>query len=773
MFTRTVSEGDSTSPETQRKLGNLRNALRDARQLYKHPEAQSEKETKRIPESERDRLLRLEKDKQTPRNFSQRVRWRTQTKQWSRAQEPGLSPIAQSHADHDFGSRIPSKHQAAEEWPEPRASGRLVDLASPTGASISFQRVAEEQSRDSRVGSPSSTSTVIRTPKRQSLAHLTPSAWELFENGINFDDSEFSEPGQQLGMPTAMPASADATQRRAAQGPTGRSPDCVVVSQGETRHLHSSSTLQGAASNLGNLTERTHLGPGRQLGTAEVANLDPLTRVRGQKVNARGQLRKLMPPLVYFRTKKMDGSRNQPGTGEGEASPPALSSMANLGLLQKCQGQEPMRGNQGLQEPEVTPGTIGGSPPTVADRTRGQVPSMGSPGPEAWRMEPIKTHEDSEWVEQALKDLTDKSNQLMEEFASTRTTTTTGYDRLGSCSNQPEDGGANTRGTREAQRPVARRQVSRLLYNLASPSPSKQHDLGPPATSPSPKTSLSSGQTGQGTAADTTSTSPLADNAQPMEGSDVASFASAALEKQSSSGECSTLLTSMSTPTKCRGSSEGKSQEPGGQAMAAEMEEGAGAKASGEAKTDKQPLDRPIQTADDRGPTAREECEGEKQYVPNPPADGKGPRQTDGIEEDSEKQYVPNPSADGKGPRQTDGIEEDSEVPSPWMHMPGAFPAPPDIQVGRADGVEETSIGKADMDMEAKGEASGMRTNQCHTWVSGAMELLLLYWESIRPVLDTRSEYWERNAKHETTLADGLALALAMPVAILGAVALV
>lgn len=105
MFTRTVSEGDSTSPETQRKLGNLRNALRDARQLYKHPEAQSEKETKRIPESERGRLLRLEKDKQTPRNFSQRVRWRTQTKQWSRAQEPGLSPIAQSHVDYDFGSR--------------------------------------------------------------------------------------------------------------------------------------------------------------------------------------------------------------------------------------------------------------------------------------------------------------------------------------------------------------------------------------------------------------------------------------------------------------------------------------------------------------------------------------------------------------------------------------------------------------------------------------------------------------------------------------------
>ncbi|KAM4056639.1 hypothetical protein HRG_003508 [Hirsutella rhossiliensis] len=471
MITPTDSEGNSTSPETQQKLNNLRNALRDARQSYEHVNALSRKEAKKDLESEKDKLRRLEKDKQKLRNFSQRVKWRRQTKQWSSAQEPDLSPIVQSHADSDLGSPRPSTPP---------------------------HRAAKEQSRDARVGSPGSTSTVIRTPQRQSLADFTPSAWELFENSISFDDSESSGLGQQLGEPAPVPASAyDATQHRIDRGPPARSPDRVAVSKGktalvqatipgkaarklkgslieasnedsfldkrvrvavdpggpETGNWHppvstcmpveeSRQTLskpqceRSASASLPpakdpshrNLTERTHRGPWKEAGTGKAPNLDLLTQVRAQKLNARGQSRKWMPPLVYFWPKRTDGSRNQPDTVEEEASPPALPSMASLGRHKICGGREPGQANQGLQEPEAARETRRGSPSTVADMTdsRNKVASMGSSGPETWRMEPIRIYEDNEWVEQALKDITERSNQFVEEFVSTRTTTTTG-----------------------------------------------------------------------------------------------------------------------------------------------------------------------------------------------------------------------------------------------------------------------------------------------------------------------------------------------------------
>lgn len=108
VITPTDSDRSSTSQETQQKLNILRNALKDARHSYKHARAQNETAAKKVLlESEKHKLRRLERDKQTLKTISQGVKWRRRTKQWSSAQEPELSPITQSRANSVPGSSEP------------------------------------------------------------------------------------------------------------------------------------------------------------------------------------------------------------------------------------------------------------------------------------------------------------------------------------------------------------------------------------------------------------------------------------------------------------------------------------------------------------------------------------------------------------------------------------------------------------------------------------------------------------------------------------------
>ncbi|RDA95243.1 hypothetical protein CP533_1824 [Ophiocordyceps camponoti-saundersi (nom. inval.)] len=194
IMTPTDSDGSS---EKQQKLNILQAALRDARQSYRNVKAQSEREARRILDSEARKLRRLEKEKQKLQNLSQRVRWQRQTKQWSSAQEPELSPIVGSR--HGSSTRRPSKHQhpgVMEPFP--------VDLTAQG------QRPREDET-------PDSTRTVVRTPQRQSL--VTPSAWELFANGITFDNPDPAV-GSFLGS-GAEPGEVDTSEMMTSSGIPG------------------------------------------------------------------------------------------------------------------------------------------------------------------------------------------------------------------------------------------------------------------------------------------------------------------------------------------------------------------------------------------------------------------------------------------------------------------------------------------------------------------------------------------------------------------------
>ncbi|KAG5926873.1 hypothetical protein E4U42_002840 [Claviceps africana] len=104
----TPSDSDRSilSQETQQKLLVLKNALKDARHHYKSTREKSEQEAQKILlNSEKEKIRRLEKGKEKVQEISQTVTWKRHARQWSSAQEPNLSPIAQSVVETAPASR--------------------------------------------------------------------------------------------------------------------------------------------------------------------------------------------------------------------------------------------------------------------------------------------------------------------------------------------------------------------------------------------------------------------------------------------------------------------------------------------------------------------------------------------------------------------------------------------------------------------------------------------------------------------------------------------
>ncbi|CAG9998068.1 unnamed protein product [Clonostachys byssicola] len=140
------------------------------------------------------------------------VKWRRHTKQWSSAQEPDLSPVAQSLKSGTPVSGIvcslPLYFDASDAEVkkdvvnalDPATPGQLVDLNIPEGGDLGEQELSTPQTS----GDTSKTSlTVVHTPHRLSHAAISPAAVELFENGIEFN-GESSVGRQTLGTPESQ-----------------------------------------------------------------------------------------------------------------------------------------------------------------------------------------------------------------------------------------------------------------------------------------------------------------------------------------------------------------------------------------------------------------------------------------------------------------------------------------------------------------------------------------------------------------------------------------
>ncbi|KAJ4315671.1 hypothetical protein N0V84_008270 [Fusarium piperis] len=159
--------------------------------------------TRQEIESHIEQIVQQKHDKRSQRLAKQQQavtsvtgRWRRKTHQWLSAQEPVLSPIAQSQRSESLLSKSRQAHinRGMAEQQE------LVDLTTPKARSPSRQwpRASESPQR-----SPSDSSdTVVRTPRQQRLRDLSPTALELFENGIVFDEPV--EPELNDGTPLRL-----------------------------------------------------------------------------------------------------------------------------------------------------------------------------------------------------------------------------------------------------------------------------------------------------------------------------------------------------------------------------------------------------------------------------------------------------------------------------------------------------------------------------------------------------------------------------------------
>ncbi|KAG6289391.1 hypothetical protein E4U46_002564 [Claviceps purpurea] len=191
VVTPTDSERSSLSQETQQKLLVLKNALKDARHNYKSAKERSEQEAKYILlKKEKERVRRLGKKKEQAQEITQTITWKRHARQWSSAQEPNLSPIAQSILDTSQTSGTQSR---AGDMPVTRTKSNSSLIDFNYSAKQSEIHHIPQQGDRGLTKSPDSVATVLRTPQRRSLAafaEMGPSAWELFKNGISFDTSE-------------------------------------------------------------------------------------------------------------------------------------------------------------------------------------------------------------------------------------------------------------------------------------------------------------------------------------------------------------------------------------------------------------------------------------------------------------------------------------------------------------------------------------------------------------------------------------------------------
>ncbi|QPH15922.1 hypothetical protein C2857_000451 [Epichloe festucae Fl1] len=216
VITPSNSERSSLSQETQQKLHVLKNALKDARHYYKSTKEKSEEEAKKILlRNEKEKGRRLNKGKDKIQEINKTVTWKRHARQWSSAQEPNLSPIAQSIVETTPASRAylsaifrcnPTDNDLTGR--QSKACDVSVAKRGSNSSLIDLNHLdkepelnyATQQTERALTKSPDSTATVVRTPHRQSfadLAEMGPSAWELFMNGISFDTSGDTEELQE------------------------------------------------------------------------------------------------------------------------------------------------------------------------------------------------------------------------------------------------------------------------------------------------------------------------------------------------------------------------------------------------------------------------------------------------------------------------------------------------------------------------------------------------------------------------------------------------
>lgn len=165
------SSKSGASVQTGRKLHLLEKQAQTARRAYRDAldAAQNEAETILLRREEKKEAKR-EKQKEAIRQAQSKVKWRRDPRQWSSAQEPGLSPITQSVGTATPEASSPRRRSVAK-GAEDEVTTHLTDAL----AEIAMEKEDAEAS--------DSSDTVIHTPARRRSSVFPAAATEGLSQG--------------------------------------------------------------------------------------------------------------------------------------------------------------------------------------------------------------------------------------------------------------------------------------------------------------------------------------------------------------------------------------------------------------------------------------------------------------------------------------------------------------------------------------------------------------------------------------------------------------
>jgi hypothetical protein len=251
------------SLDTQQTLATLAQAATDAKTMYNETITQTEGEIKALLlKRELEKLNKREQKKVEIRDVQRKVKWRNDPRQWSSAQEPDLSPIAQSQRSTTPHSRmflwkpqyllhlltsdlLDTENPPKFSVPNQQQDEVLVRLDSSGPAPADrFLHVRDHGGRQNDLAAASSSETIVHTPMQRESIFASASAMELLENGIRIGQSpEEAHPGSESVHPTEhdeAEAKSNLPNLRAAPAPSGirknSPPSIEVTTPGNTRH---------------------------------------------------------------------------------------------------------------------------------------------------------------------------------------------------------------------------------------------------------------------------------------------------------------------------------------------------------------------------------------------------------------------------------------------------------------------------------------------------------------------------------------------------------
>lgn len=325
-------------------------------------------------------------------------------------------------------------------------------------------------------------------------------------------------------------------------------------------------------------------------------------------------------------------------------------------------------------------------------------------------------YEDHGWMENTMRDITNKGHEIRGVYACIRTTTTTGSDPQPSPSSPTRDSSNNLEELHD--------QMKRSSMQVTCNQP--ETGVGKTSTTTcQPKVSSSTTPNlmlVRGTpATGTTSVRQLAPTKQRTEQL-VTRSTDATLATRGAKEACSTLPTSTSIPHQ-------------------DVEHG-DAKLSPHNSLEVREL---VELAENLG-ILRQNIDKRRIAI------GSGPKSSE------VKKTQPVPAS-----RVT---KLEAELQSLMARTPGSYPAHLDV----ADGIADPSNWHSDRSKEVSDyfDSSDDMNELSIVYHHGAVALYM-YWELVRPICDPKSGYWQRYARQEATWRDGVVVGLAIPGAVLAA----